>query len=417
MASILIRDVRIFTGEEEIPNGSVLVEEGKINSVSRSSIDPPSPSMTVISKPGHTLLPGLIDAHIHADKGNPVALPQSLRFGVTTVCDMQNEPHNVVKLRKQAESKGVADFKTCSLAATIKGGWPEAVVTAHDESDETAAEIALWPKLESEADAQAYVDQRVKEDHVDYIKLMHESGSGLLVKPNLPDIKLQKAVIKAAHANDLVVVAHCLAHDDTVAILHAGVDGLTHTFLDKPPSKQLVDAYKLNNAHCNPTLAAIGSLTQEGRALQEQYAHDPRVQSLLGESEKARLCQCMSMAAEGCTVENAYESVRQLKAAGVDIVCGSDAAGPAIGTAWGLSIHQEMALFVDKCGFTPLEALRSASSTTMRRFRFHDRGLIAPGLKADLVLVEGNPLENIDHTLDLRAVWRDGVLCSAYEHV
>jgi imidazolonepropionase-like amidohydrolase len=94
---------------------------------------------------------------------------------------------------------------------------------------------------------------------------------------------------------------------------------------------------------------------------------------------------------------------------------GSDAAGPAIGTAWGLSIHQELALFVQRCGFTPAEALRSATSLTAKKFKFQDRGRISSGLKADLILVEGNPLDNIDHTLDLRAVWRDGVLCSAYE--
>jgi len=137
MASLLIRDVRIFTGEEEIPNGSVLISGGKIHQVSETQLDAPNSTTKVISKPGHTLLPGLIDAHVHVDKANPVALPQSLRFGVTTVCDMQNEPPNIAKLRTQA--KGVAnaaDLKCCSLAATIKGGWPEAVVTAHDKSAE-----------------------------------------------------------------------------------------------------------------------------------------------------------------------------------------------------------------------------------------------------------------------------------------
>jgi len=115
-------------------------------------------------------------------------------------------------------------------------------------SQQTAAEIATWPKLETKEDAEAYIHQRVSEDAVDYIKLMHESGAGLMVKPILPDIKLQEAVIEAAHAAGLVVVAHALAHDDTVAILKAGVDGLTHTFMDKPPTEELIAAYKLNNA-------------------------------------------------------------------------------------------------------------------------------------------------------------------------
>lgn len=77
---------------------------------------------------------------------------------------------------------------------------------------------------------------------------MHESGSCLKVKPIFPDIKLQEAVIKAAHAHDLVVVAHALAHDDALAILKAGADGTTHTFMDKMPSKELIDAYVSNKA-------------------------------------------------------------------------------------------------------------------------------------------------------------------------
>lgn len=137
MASILIRDVRIFTGEKEIPSGSVLLDGGKIRQVSDTQLDAPNSSTTVISKPGHTLLPGFIDAHIHANNGNEVALPQSLRFGVTTVCDMHNERANVVKLRKQAsESTDAADFKCCGQSATISGGWPAAVITLHDKSEE-----------------------------------------------------------------------------------------------------------------------------------------------------------------------------------------------------------------------------------------------------------------------------------------
>ena len=94
---------------------------------------------------------------------------------------------------------------------------------------------------------------------------------------------------------------------------------------------------------------------------------------------------------------------------------GSDSAGPAVGTAWGLSAHHEMHLFVNECGFTPTEALRSATSLPAERFNFSDRGLIKEGLRADLLLVNGNPMEDIDHTLDLRGVWTAGQLCSAYK--
>lgn len=67
-----------------------------------------------------------------------------------------------------------------------------------------------------------------------------------------------------------------------------------------------------------------------------------------------------------------------------------------------------------ECGFTPLEALRAATSLTASRFNFHDRGRIQEGLRADLMLVQGDPTQEIDHTLDLRGVWTKGELCSAY---
>lgn len=87
MTSFLIEHVRIFTGETVVESGSVLVEGGKIAQVSDQALPFHGKK---ISKPGHTLLPGLIDVHIHANGGNDVALPQSLRFGTTTVCDMHN---------------------------------------------------------------------------------------------------------------------------------------------------------------------------------------------------------------------------------------------------------------------------------------------------------------------------------------
>lgn len=137
-SSFIIKDVRIFTGQETLENGYVFVEDGKIKSFGSSLPSNISSSVKTISKPGHTLLPGFIDAHNHADKANPKALPQALRFGVTTFMDLQNEIPNVTKLRQQSKENpaDAADFKTCGIAATIENGWPIPVVTAHDKSEE-----------------------------------------------------------------------------------------------------------------------------------------------------------------------------------------------------------------------------------------------------------------------------------------
>jgi cytosine/adenosine deaminase-related metal-dependent hydrolase len=138
--SFIIKDVRIFTGEKTIDNGYVLVEDGKIKSFGSSAPSNIGSNVKTISKPGHTLLPGFIDAHNHADKANPKALPQALRFGVTTFMDMHNEIPNVTKLRKQSKENpaDAADFKTCGIAATIENGWPIPVVTALDKSPEVS---------------------------------------------------------------------------------------------------------------------------------------------------------------------------------------------------------------------------------------------------------------------------------------
>ena len=141
MASFIINDVRVFTGEEVLEPGSVLVEDGIIRYVGRET---PSVDLPIITVSNSTLIPGLIDAHIHADKGQVLALEQSLRFGVTTVLDMHNESWNVTKLKKvAAERKDVADFKSACFAATVDKGWPEAIVRIHDHSEEVRTGVLV----------------------------------------------------------------------------------------------------------------------------------------------------------------------------------------------------------------------------------------------------------------------------------
>ncbi|MEU0156073.1 amidohydrolase family protein [Micromonospora fulviviridis] len=77
------------------------------------------------------------------------------------------------------------------------------------------------------------------------------------------------------------------------------------------------------------------------------------------------------------------------------------------GLAHGASVHHELQYLVE-AGLTPVEALRAATSTPARRFGLADRGRIAAGLRADLLLVDGDPTTTISDTLNTRAVWRRG---------
>ncbi|KAJ4991605.1 amidohydrolase [Stagonosporopsis vannaccii] len=418
MASFIIRDARIFTGESTIDEGFVLVDDGKIKAVgSMANVPQLDSSVKVYSKPNHTLLPGLIDCHIHADRADPEALPQALRFGVTTVLDMHNELPNVLKLKKQTQEPDTAAYKTAGQAATIENGWPIPVIVAHDKSPETLAEIAKWPKLTDRNSVVEYLDWTTREMQPDYIKLMHESGAMMGTKLAQPTVDLQRTIVEEARSRGYLTVAHATSLQDTLDVLRAGVNGLTHTFCDQAPTDELIAAYKKNNAWCNPTLAAMGSLTSEGAALQHRFAHDPRVAGLLSDAKRGNMCACMSFAAQHGKVAHAYASVRALRAAGIDILCGSDAAGPAKGTAFGLSMHHELSLFVNEVGMSPAEALRSATSLVAERFGFKDRGRLEEGRNADLLLVEGDLLGDIGCSLDIRGVWREGRLCGVYQGV
>jgi imidazolonepropionase-like amidohydrolase len=91
----------------------------------------------------------------------------------------------------------------------------------------------------------------------------------------------------------------------------------------------------------------------------------------------------------------------------VEILAGSDAPNP--GTAHGASLHHELELLV-RAGLTPIEALRAATSAPARRFGLADRGRIAPGQRADLLLVAGDPTADILATRAIERIWKNGAV-------
>lgn len=321
MTSFTIVDARIFTGDAVIAHGHVVVQDGLITTVaSGNPSETDAAAAPIISAAGHTLLPGLIDAHVHCHGTRVSGLERALRFGVTTVMDMHNERDSFMALKTiAARRKDLADFKCAGRAATIDGGWPAPVVLAKDSGPWGQALVAKWVKLATPDDARAFVTANIA-DGADYIKLMQEGGAAMGHTFTTPSLELQTAVVQAAHVAGKVAVAHALALDDTLLALRAGVDGMTHTFYDRAPTAEVIDAYKQARAWCNPTLVTIGSLTGEGRRLAERFAHDPRVQHLIGEGERGAMCECMKMTVTSSKTEYAYETVRRLLSAGIDIV-------------------------------------------------------------------------------------------------
>ena len=104
--------------------------------------------------------------------------------------------------------------------------------------------------------------------------------------------------------------------------------------------------------------------------------------------------------------EGAYQAVKQLRDAGVPVLAGTDAPNP--GTAHGASLHGEMERLVG-AGLTPAQALAGATSETAAAFHLSDRGRIATGLRADILLVDGDPTQNIRATRNIVQVYHQGV--------
>lgn len=119
--SFVVKDVRVFDGESVLEKASVLVENGLISKI---GTDLETSGIPVFSKPGHTLLPGLIDAHCHPYREARLS-EQAFRFGITTIMDMHNTNANA-RLQKQwaNERKDFPDVKSSHYSATIEGGWP-----------------------------------------------------------------------------------------------------------------------------------------------------------------------------------------------------------------------------------------------------------------------------------------------------
>lgn len=91
-----------------------------------------------------------------------------------------------------------------------------------------------------------------------------------------------------------------------------------------------------------------------------------------------------------------------------DNTSGTDSSLPFPGLLSGVSLHHELWLYVNRCGLTPLEALRSATGVTSRRMQMPDRGMIKEGMSADIVLVNGDPTRDINALDEIVGVWRNG---------
>jgi imidazolonepropionase-like amidohydrolase len=390
--SFLIAHVRVFDGERVCEDSQVAVEAGIIRAVGRDLAT--WRHLPVIDGAGGTLMPGLIDAHGHVSDAEQ--LRQALRFGVTTVLDMgaaavpQSQVFEVRSVAKAATD--MADLRSAGFIASARrpAGSTRPVVSTVEE-------------------AKRFVAARHSEGS-DYLKLQLNGVRSVREgDPNL-DEATARALVEAAHSNGMLAVAHIETLDDVAIALSAGVDGLAHVWRRGGANAQIARRVAERGVFVSATLA-IPDGHLDGRA---GLLADPRFQGVLSDPLKEHLSRPFTPRTTGNGADELRASfdahlagVRSLHEARAKLLVGTDASA-STSAAHGISVHRELQLLTG-AGLSPIEALRAATMNAANAFRLTDRGRIAAGRKADLVLVRGNPTADITATRDILRVWRSGV--------
>lgn len=389
---VLIENARIFDGDRVIPRASVLVRKGKIQQIG-SRIRVPK-NVDVVDGSGKTLVPGLIDAHSHIRSRRD--LEQSVVFGVTTDISMLMDLQlaTAEKAEQQSSDKAAdrADLLSSGYCATAPGGH--------------GTEYGLkFPTLNGPEGAQAWVDDRISEGS-DFIKIIYENGgdTGHGGRPSIDKATLQ-ALIAAAHARGKLAVVHIHSQQQAMDAIESGADGLAHLFAFGGDSvdPKFVPLVAERRAFVIPTFSVLESVCNESPG--QHLLDDPKLGAFVATDYLSQLKKNINHGQpHNCMFS--MGAIPSLAAAHVRILAGTDAGNP--GTAPGVSLHGELEYLV-KAGLTPEQALAAATSVAASTFQLIDRGRIAPGLRADLVLVKGDPTADITATRDIVEVWKAGI--------
>lgn len=352
----IITNVRIFDGRELSRPCSIVIEKGMISAISEENADQDSANVT--DARGATLLPGLIDSHIHLE--GEKSLREAADWGVTTMLDMGTR--SIDEVNRLRNLPGLPDLRSSGNSAAPAGGVHAAMGCV---------------VITDRAQARTYVNERAKEK-VDYIKVIADSPKdGEFV---IMEEKALRGLTEAAHEKNLKVIAHVTMDASIDLCARCGVDIITHLPIGKPVDAALASKAAQSRMAVIPTLimmkCILENMPAETRPPMLDYRH-------------------------------AESSLAALKKAGATVMAGTDANTTVCPVPHGKSLHDELELMV-QAGFDPVEALRSATVIPALYFGFGDRGVIEPGRRADLLLVEGDPTKDIGTTRNILGVWIKG---------
>jgi imidazolonepropionase-like amidohydrolase len=386
----VIRHVRLYDGEKLFENTDIEINAGIVLKIA-NNIEV-NKNIKIIDATDKTLIPGLIDTHTHS---YGTALTDALNFGVTTELDMFSMPEfssKHIKARDNLSNIFSADLFSSSILATAPNG----------HGTEYGFDI---PVLTAPDQASQFTKDRIAEG-ASYIKAVYNSKQAK--RQYFPSISLEilAALSTSAHENDMMLVVHTDNLISAKQAVQVGVNGLVHSFMDAIIDDELIELMIDNNVFMIPTFTVQASIS--GLSDPQELLQNTNISKFISTQQKQQLLTPFpdfGIPHEG--FNNALISVKKLFDAGVSILAGTDAPNP--GTTHGISLHHELQYLVE-AGLSTTQAIYAATGAPGKHFPLDLRGSLKVGAKASMVLINGNPFDDILQTTNIDRIWKNGSL-------
>ncbi len=375
-AATIYEGARLIDGNGGSPveNAAFVVEGGRFTQVSRAGQIKAPAGATRVNLAGKTVIPALIDTHVHVADSRDALIDQlrgKAYWGVSAVMSMGTDPGDLAFTIRNDAIPGAARLKTAGRGITA----PEPGRTT----------VPYW--VTSEAEARKAV-QELAARKVDIVKIWVDDRDG---KYKELGPELYGPIIDEAHKQGLRVTAHIFALEDAKGLLKAGVDAFAHSVRDKDIDDEFMTLVK-----ARPSLVVNPNFPDRGVAADMSWLRDTVPAAELKKLQDAATDRPAVQQAFGIQARN----LKRLSNAGVKIVLGTDGL-----IVW--SQHVEMADMV-AAGMTPAQVLVASTKSAAEFLRLNDTGTVQANKRADFVVLDANPLDDITNTRKISAVYLAG---------